>query len=80
MIAAPIYAATGSRWKAVGAALLSGMSEPLGAAMALLLVHVSGAAVDESSLHLLLAAVGGLMAAVSVVLPWSTWPIVPTLQ
>lgn len=33
-----MYAATGSRWKAVGLATASGLSEPLGALLALLLV------------------------------------------
>ena len=67
VIAAPIYAATGSRLRAVGAALASGLSEPLGAAAALALVRASGASVDEAALHALLAAVGGLMFAVCAV-------------
>lgn len=38
-VAAPLYYATGSRARAAGAALASGMAEPLGAAAAWMLLH-----------------------------------------
>ena len=46
----------------------SGMSEPLGALVAVALVRLGGAKVDAEALHMLLAAVGGLMGAVCVIL------------
>ena len=64
IVAAPIYAATGSRWKALGAAAASGLSEPVGAAAALLLVKPW---LNEARLQYMLAAVGGIMTAVCVV-------------
>lgn len=67
IVAAPMYAATGSRWKAVGLATASGLSEPLGALLALLLVKPF---LTEARLHYILGFVGGLMAAVSVLELW----------
>ena len=67
IVAAPIYAATGSRWKAVGLATASGLSEPLGALLALLLVKPF---LTEGRLHCILGFVGGLMAAVSLLELW----------
>lgn len=63
IVAAPVYAATGSRWKALGMAAASGMSEPIGALIALLSVKPM---ISEDSLHVILAVVGGIMAAVCV--------------
>lgn len=67
MIAGPIFAATGSRLRAIGMSFASGMSEPLGALVAVALVRLGGAKVDAEALHMLLAAVGGLMGAVCVI-------------
>lgn len=67
IVAAPMYAATGSRWKALGLATASGLSEPLGALLALLLVKPF---LTQSRLHYILGFVGGLMAAVSVLELW----------
>ena len=61
-VAAPIYAATGSRAAAVALAAASGMSEPLGAALALAVARPSASSPDQ--LPLVLAAAGGVMAAV----------------
>ena len=63
IVAAPVYAATGSRWKALGMAAASGLSEPIGALIALLSVKP---VISEESLHVILAVVGGIMAAVCV--------------
>ena len=81
VVAAPVFAATGSRLAALGLAAASGMSEPVGAAAALLLARpwlpgaaaaaggggAAAAAVTESRLALVLAASGGVMAAVCAV-------------
>jgi ZIP family zinc transporter len=69
IVAAPMYAATGSRWKALGLATASGLSEPVGALLALLLVKPF---LTEARLHYILGFVGGLMAAVSVL---ELWPV-----
>ena len=61
IVAAPIYAATGSRRQALLTALLSGLSEPLGALLALLFVKPY---LNEHRLQLMLAFVGGIMTAV----------------
>jgi ZIP family zinc transporter len=67
IVAAPVYAATGCRWKALGMAALSGVSEPIGALIALLSVKPI---ISEDSLHVILAAVGGIMGAVCVLELW----------
>lgn len=67
IVAAPVYAATGSRWKALAVATLSGLSEPLGALLALLSMKPF---FTEETLQYLLAFVGGIMAAVCVVELW----------
>lgn len=67
IVAAPIYAATGSRAKALGLAALSGASEPVGA-LAVILAVRPWLTVDR--LQRLLAGVGGLMAAVCVLELW----------
>lgn len=67
IVAAPVYAATGSRWKALGLATASGLSEPLGALLALVLVKPF---LTEARLHYILGFVGGLMAAVSLLELW----------
>jgi ZIP family zinc transporter len=67
IVAAPVYAATGSRWKALGLATASGLSEPLGALLALLLVKPF---LTAARLQYLLSFVGGVMAAVSLLELW----------
>eukprot|EP00899_Mesostigma_viride_P000475 jgi/Mesvir1/10428/Mv12692-RA.1 len=59
--AAPVYAATGSRWKALALALASGLAEPLGAGASSLLLYRY---LTEDRVHLMLAFVGGIMVAV----------------
>ena len=62
-VAAPLYAATGSRWQAVKYTVLSGMCEPLGAVVvALALAPFMTAWVVQ----VLLAAVGGIMVVMSL--------------
>jgi ZIP family zinc transporter len=63
-IAVPVLAATGSRKKALWMTFLSGMAEPLGALIALLLVNTIGA-VTEDNVENLLCVVGGIMVAVA---------------
>mmetsp|Transcript_6124 Transcript_6124/g.11068 ORF Transcript_6124/g.11068 Transcript_6124/m.11068 type:complete len:383 (-) Transcript_6124:316-1464(-) len=63
-IAVPVLAATGSRRKALWMTFLSGMAEPLGALLALFLIHTTGA-VSQDSIENLLCAVGGVMLAVA---------------
>lgn len=81
VISSPIYAASGSRLKAVGIAALSGMSEPLGALLALLVAQPLIASAEargafglleegESLLPFVLAAVGGVMLAVCALELW----------
>lgn len=67
IVAAPVYAATGSRWKALAMAACSGLSEPIGALIALVSVKPI---ISEDSLHIILAVVGGIMAAVCVLELW----------
>ena len=67
IVAAPMYAATGSRWKAVALATASGLSEPVGALLALVLVKPF---LTPARLHYILGFVGGLMAAVSMLELW----------
>ncbi|KAK9835162.1 hypothetical protein WJX81_002306 [Elliptochloris bilobata] len=61
IVAAPVYAATGSRCKAMGIAVASGLSEPLGALIALLFVKPL---LTPLLLQFMLAFVGGIMMAV----------------
>ncbi len=68
IVAAPIYAATGSRPKALALAAASGLSEPLGALVALLLVKPF--VTHVSQLDYLLAFVGGVMLAVCAMELW----------
>lgn len=68
IIAAPLYAATGNRLRAVGLATASGLSEPLGALIALLVVRPF---LDSlTSLPYILAFVGGIMLAVCCIELW----------
>jgi ZIP family zinc transporter len=69
IVAAPIYAATGSRWRAVGVATASGLSEPLGAFIALAFVQPFVGKV-ESSIDYVLAFVGGVMMSVCLLELW----------
>ncbi len=41
-IAVPVFAATKSRWAALAASILSGLSEPVGAVLTLLVMHMRG--------------------------------------
>jgi len=62
-IAVPIYAATGSRWKALCMSLASGLSEPLGAGLGIAVLRplLSHDVIDNAT-----CAVGGIMLAVSL--------------
>merc|ERR1712014_519272 len=64
-IAVPVFAATGSRWKALWWAFMSGMAEPAGALVALLLVNITGI-ITYVGIENLLCAVGGVMTAVAM--------------
>lgn len=57
-VSAPIYYATGNRKKAFGFAVLSGLSEPLGAVIGYILLKNY---LDETIFGILLAAVSGIM-------------------
>ncbi|KAK9901626.1 hypothetical protein WJX75_005604 [Coccomyxa subellipsoidea] len=61
IVAAPVFAATGSRWKAMGVAVASGLSEPVGALIALLFVKPF---LTPNLLQYMLAFVGGIMISV----------------
>lgn len=67
IVAAPVYAATNSRWRAVGLALASGLSEPVGALFALLTMRPY---LTEQHLQFVLAFVGGIMMAVCALELW----------
>lgn len=67
IVAAPVYAATGSRWKALAVATASGLSEPLGAFLALVAVKPM---LNEDMLHYMLAFAGGIMVAVCALELW----------
>jgi ZIP family zinc transporter len=62
-VSAPIYGATGSRGKAVLGAFLSGMTEPLGAALAALILLPI---LNDVVLSYVLSAVAGIMIFISV--------------
>lgn len=76
-IAIPIYAATGSRWSALLMTLASGLSEPLGAGLGILVLRpfLTERVVDHAT-----CAVGGIMLAVSLLelfpeaLRYRDWP------
>merc|ERR1719265_1915848 len=63
-ISVPVLAASGSLRKALWMTFLSGMAEPLGAAVALIVMSITGA-LDKAALDHLLCTVGGVMFAVS---------------
>lgn len=67
IVAAPIYAATGSRSKALLIATASGLSEPVGALLALVFVKPF---LTPERLHYMLAFTGGIMLAVCVIELW----------
>jgi len=69
IISLPLYLSTGSRWKALGIATLSGLSEPAGAFVALMLGRYYPLMTEER-IHYVLAFVGGIMAAVSCLELW----------
>lgn len=62
-VAAPVYAATGSRARAVGWAAVSGLTEPIGGLLGLVLLRVI---VPDGMFELILCFVAGLMIAVSL--------------
>ena len=64
VIAAPIYAATGSRFLAIALSTASGLSEPVGALIALLVLRPF---LNLERLQFVLASTGGLMLAVSLI-------------
>ncbi|KAK9806683.1 hypothetical protein WJX73_007886 [Symbiochloris irregularis] len=68
IVAAPVFAATGKRWQAIGLAFASGLSEPVGALIALLLFQ---SFLTELVVHLMLAFVGGIMLAVCCTELWT---------
>lgn len=68
IIAAPIYAATGSKTRAMAIATLSGLSEPLGAAVALFVFRPFVNSIEK--LDFVLAFVGGIMLAVCLLELW----------
>merc|ERR1719377_337833 len=64
VIAVPLYAASKSRTKAVGWALLSGLTEPFGALCAVLFLRTW---VSPQGLQAILCLVAGMMLAVSCI-------------
>lgn len=64
VIAVPVYAASKSRLKAIGWALASGLTEPLGALVAVAFLRP---VITETGLQAVLCLVAGMMLAVSVV-------------
>jgi ZIP family zinc transporter len=62
-VAAPVLAATGSRWRAFGLSALTGLAEPAGAFVALLLL---GPLLTPTVLNYALAFVAGIMVFVSL--------------
>ena len=65
-VGVPIYAATGSLWEATKLATLSGLTEPLGAVVALFMFSEIDTAWHEVLLQYTLVFVGGVMISVSV--------------
>ena len=66
VIAVPLLAATGNRWLALGITAASGMTEPLGAAIGVLVLRgLSNGDSFEYYLNVVLCAVGGVMLEVS---------------
>jgi ZIP family zinc transporter len=68
VIAAPLYAATGSKLKALGMTAASGLSEPVGALLALLVFKPFVTSLAQ--LDYVLAVTGGVMLAVCVLELW----------
>ncbi|CAM9332796.1 unnamed protein product [Laminaria digitata] len=62
-VAIPVYYATGNRWKAFGWALLSGVSEPIGAALGWLILKD---VMSELVYGLLFGAVAGMMVKLTI--------------
>jgi ZIP family zinc transporter len=69
-VSVPIYYATGKRTKAFVYSLLSGLSEPVGAVIAylvlILLLGGTGAEVPQSLMGILFAGVAGIMVYISL--------------
>lgn len=65
-LAVPVLSATGSKRKALSMSFISGMTEPLGAGLALFVAAISGGSVNSDTLEDLLCTVGGVMCAVAV--------------
>ncbi|CAN0571753.1 unnamed protein product, partial [Ectocarpus sp. 12 AP-2014] len=62
-VAIPVYYATGNRWKAFGWALLSGVSEPIGAGLAWLVLKDI---MSELVYGLLFGVVAGMMVNITI--------------
>ncbi|KAH3760027.1 zinc/iron permease [Pelomyxa schiedti] len=62
-VAAPIYSATGSKWKSIKWATLSGICEPAGAILVILLLHRF---ITPYGVNFMLAFVGGIMVYMSI--------------
>jgi len=67
IVAAPVYAATGNRFLAVGIAIASGLSEPAGALVALLFIRPL---LSLNFLNYMIGFVGGVMLAVCICELW----------
>jgi ZIP family zinc transporter len=65
-LAVPVLSATGSKRKALWMSFLSGMAEPLGAALALFVAASLGESVNSDALEDVLCVVGGVMCAVAL--------------
>jgi ZIP family zinc transporter len=65
-LAVPVLSATGSKKKALWMSFLSGMAEPLGAAVALFVASILDENVSSDAVEDLLCAVGGVMCAVAL--------------
>lgn len=63
-IAMPVLDATGSRWRAMQLATLSGLAEPLGALLAVTLIPSS--AIQGRGMDALLCVIGGIMSSVAL--------------
>src|SRR5690606_32770427 len=69
-VSVPIYYATGNRMKAFGYSLLSGLAEPVGAAIAYLLIRLiaggEGALIAPEVMGVLFGGVAGIMVYISL--------------
>jgi len=65
-VALPIYYATDSRWKGFLWALLSGLSEPVGAFIGCLIIKISGEDMNQFVYGLLFGVVAGMMIMITI--------------